>query len=114
MIFRRISALFEIDLKKVVALSTLRQLGFILTILSFGFFTLCFFHLVVHAFFKSLIFLCTGVLIHTISSQYSKNFGNLNKFSYIIRIFHISRLSLRRVFFISGFFSKDLIVEFFF
>lgn len=61
-----IGANFEIDLKKIIALSTLRQLGLIIGILSLGFFKLAFFHLLTHALFKALLFLCAGLLIHSL------------------------------------------------
>jgi len=56
---------FEVDLKKVIALSTLRQLGIIILILSVGGYFICIFHLVVHAMFKALIFMCAGFFIYT-------------------------------------------------
>lgn len=61
-----LGANFEIDLKKIIALSTLRQLGLIIMTLSIGFYELSFFHLITHAMFKSLLFLCAGVFIHSI------------------------------------------------
>jgi len=63
-LIRGISAMFEIDLKKVIALSTLSQLGTIIIIISFGEKDLAFFHLMTHALFKSLLFLCAGFFIH--------------------------------------------------
>merc|ERR1712071_233482 len=54
---------FEYDIKKIIALSTLRQLGVIIFSISLGLYSLAFFHLVIHALFKAL-FLCAGVLIH--------------------------------------------------
>lgn len=59
-----ISARFETDLKKVIALSTLRQLGVIMLIISVGVLNLCVFHLVTHALFKALMFICAGAIIH--------------------------------------------------
>ena len=59
-----VGANFEIDLKKIIDLSTLSQLGLIMISLSFGFRDLAFFHLISHALFKSLLFLCAGVFIH--------------------------------------------------
>ncbi|KAI4477770.1 hypothetical protein M0802_014667 [Mischocyttarus mexicanus] len=57
---------FEFDLKKIIALSTLSQLGLIIRILSIGIIDLSYFHLIIHALFKSLLFLCSGILIHQI------------------------------------------------
>lgn len=58
------AALVEVDFKKVVALSTLRQLRIIIFSLSIGLPIVAFFHLVSHAMFKALLFLCVGVVIH--------------------------------------------------
>src|SRR5579872_6145716 len=59
-----VSAIIELDFKKIIALSTLSQLGIILSILFVGNFFLSFFHLIIHAFFKSLLFLSAGLVIH--------------------------------------------------
>lgn len=59
------SALFERDLKKVIALSTLRQLGVIMMGLGLELPMLSFFHLVTHALFKALLFICAGTIIHS-------------------------------------------------
>lgn len=59
-----LGANYEIDLKKIIALSTLSQLGIIMFILSLGQYEIAFFHLVRHATFKSLLFLCAGYYIH--------------------------------------------------
>jgi NADH-ubiquinone oxidoreductase chain 5 len=59
-----LGANYEIDLKKIIALSTLSQLGIIIFILSLGQYEIAFFHLVSHAIFKSLLFLCAGYYIH--------------------------------------------------
>ncbi len=114
MIMASISALFETDLKKIVALSTLRQLGVIFLALGVGGFVIRYFHLLTHAFFKALLFLCTGAVIHR-----SKDYQDLRITS--SRIFRlptinsfilISRFSLIGLPFISAFFSKEIILEF--
>merc|ERR1719445_1342641 len=61
-----ITAMIEIDIKKVIALSTLRQLGVIIIILGIGNPILSFFHLISHAFFKAMLFMCAGIIIHNI------------------------------------------------
>merc|ERR1712152_132133 len=58
-----ITAIVEIDIKKVIALSTLRQLGIIIIILGIGNPLLSFFHLISHAFFKAILFICAGLII---------------------------------------------------
>ena len=59
-----ISATFESDLKKVIALSTLRQLGVMIRAIGLGLVKLALFHLFTHAMFKALLFLCAGNIIH--------------------------------------------------
>lgn len=109
----RMRAIFEVDFKKIVALSTLRQLGIMVTTLSIGFVELSFIHLLIHAIFKALLFICRGKLIHIVGdNQDIRKIGglifNLPITGVIIRI---SRLALCGVPFISGFYSKDLIIE---
>lgn len=112
-VIARIVALFEVDFKKVVALSTLSQLGIIITTLSFGFANLAFIHLLTHAVFKALLFICSGKVIHNISGYQDIRkigglFFNLPVTSILI---NLSRFALCGVPFLSGFYSKDLIIE---
>jgi NADH-ubiquinone oxidoreductase chain 5 len=109
-----LGALFEIDIKKIIALSTLRQLGIIIIILSLGFLNLSFFHLLTHALFKAILFLCAGVFIHGINSfQDIRYIGLLYKISPSLRIIiGLASLSLSGFPFLRGFFSKDIILEF--
>nr|YP_009734517.1 NADH dehydrogenase subunit 5 [Acropyga sauteri]QBG38674.1 NADH dehydrogenase subunit 5 [Acropyga sauteri] len=104
---------FEIDLKKIIALSTLSQLGLMMMILSLGFSMLSFFHLLIHAIFKSLLFMCAGIMIHLMDNNQDIRFsGNLNKYiPFTMMSFYISNLSLMGFPFLSGFYSKDLIME---
>lgn len=108
-----LGANYEIDLKKIIALSTLRQLGLIIRILALGFFKLAFFHLLTHALFKSLLFICAGVIIHQIkNSQDIRFIGGFINFIPLTRIFFsISNLALCGIPFLAGFYSKDIILE---
>ena len=74
----RVCGIFERDLKKVIALSTLSQLGIILTILGLGFRDFCFFHIIIHALFKSSLFISMGSKIH--------DFANFQDRRYLSRI----------------------------
>lgn len=104
---------FEIDLKKIIALSTLSQLGLIIITLRLGLKFLAFYHLLTHAVFKSLLFICAGIIIHLMdNNQDIRFYGKLNEFiPFTIIRFYISRLALIGFPFIAGFYSKDLIIE---
>nr|AEV76943.1 NADH dehydrogenase subunit 5 [Camponotus vafer] len=104
---------FEMDLKKVIALSTLSQLGLMMMILSLGMKFLSFYHLLTHAVFKSLLFMCAGILIHFMNNNQDIRFyGKLNEFlPFTMMSFYISSLALMGFPFMAGFYSKDLIME---
>jgi NADH-ubiquinone oxidoreductase chain 5 len=106
-------ALFEYDLKKIIALSTLRQLGVMMFSISVGLYTVAFFHLLTHALFKALLFLRAGALIHGVGgSQDLRVCGGLVKnFPLVRACINLANLSLCGIPFLSGFYSKDLIVE---
>lgn len=108
-----LGANFETDLKKIIALSTLRQLGVIIIVLSLGIIELSFFHLLRHALFKSLLFLCAGVFIHSIGDiQDIRILGGL-EIGCPVRSFYFVACSLALCGFpfIAGFYSKDIIIE---
>nr|YP_009536838.1 NADH dehydrogenase subunit 5 [Dendrolimus superans]AQM57910.1 NADH dehydrogenase subunit 5 [Dendrolimus superans] len=108
-----ISANYEFDLKKIIALSTLSQLGLMMSILSMGFSDLAFFHLLTHAVFKALLFMCAGVIIHMMSDMQDIRF--MGGISYYIPMtslcLNISNMALCGVPFLAGFYSKDMILE---
>lgn len=108
-----LSANFEFDLKKIIALSTLSQLGLIIRILSIGFPKLAFFHLLTHALFKALLFICAGVIIHNIkNSQDIRDIGILiNYMPLTVSCLNLANLALCGIPFLAGFYSKDLILE---
>nr|CCI69336.1 NADH dehydrogenase subunit 5 [Metacrangonyx sp. 3 ssp. 1 MDMBR-2012] len=104
---------FEMDMKKIIALSTLSQLGMMMMIISLGLPELAFFHLITHAMFKSTIFMCAGIMIHNMSGsqdlRLSSNFFTSGPFLGLF--FAISNMSLCGFPFLAGFFSKDLLLE---
>ncbi|YP_004563977.1 NADH dehydrogenase subunit 5 (mitochondrion) [Homarus americanus] len=108
-----LGANFEYDLKKIIALSTLSQLGVMLSILALGFADLAFFHLLAHALFKALLFMCAGVVIHAVKEyQDIRCMGSL-VFSMPLTstCMNLANLALCGMPFLAGFYSKDLILE---
>ena len=108
-----ISANYEFDLKKIIALSTLRQLGLIIRILRIGLPDLAFFHLLTHAIFKALLFICAGIIIHIMNDiQDIRYIGGIRNYIPITSLcLIISNLALCGMPFLAGFYSKDLILE---
>nr|YP_010148839.1 NADH dehydrogenase subunit 5 [Unio elongatulus]QQV69743.1 NADH dehydrogenase subunit 5 [Unio elongatulus] len=108
-----LSACFEVDLKKIIALSTLSQLGLMMFTVGVGFPIVAVFHLFTHALFKALLFLCAGSIIHsTMDTQDGRILGGLNyllPFSSSCLV--LSSVALCGMPFLSGFYSKDLILE---
>nr|BBB55843.1 NADH dehydrogenase subunit 5-0 [Oncomelania hupensis hupensis] len=108
-----IGANYENDLKKIIALSTLSQLGVMMMSLGMGMVSLSLFHLYTHALFKALLFLCAGMIIHN-SSNYQdiRSMGLISKQAPLtVACLNIANLSLCGAPFLSGFYSKDLILE---
>lgn len=109
----RLMALFETDIKKIVALSTLRQLGLIITIVRVGQKELAFLHLLAHAFFKAMTFIATGAVIHSNSGFQDIRWGNTFRHFFLgFRAIRIASLRLAGVPFISAFFTKELLIEY--
>nr|URX53066.1 NADH dehydrogenase subunit 5 [Comatermes perfectus] len=108
-----LGANFEYDLKKIIALSTLSQLGLMIGAVSVGFVGLAFFHLLTHALFKALLFMCAGVIIHTMSNSQDIRFmGNLAfQMPFTSICLSVSSFALCGMPFLAGFYSKDLILE---
>lgn len=99
-----LSAICECDTKKIIALSTLRQLGLIVTSLGLGERSLCFAHLNTHAAFKALLFLAVGTAIHTLyGSQEVRSTVPLTGSSpYILIILVVASTSMCGLVFLSG------------
>ena len=112
-ILARLRALTETDIKKIVALSTLRQLGLIIIALGLRNFSLSFFHLITHAFFKALIFISVGeIIIKSGGFQNLKIIGTSSFSPAVLGMLIGSKLRLIGFPFFSGFFRKEIILEF--
>nr|YP_005267068.1 NADH dehydrogenase subunit 5 [Paratapes undulatus]AEH99645.1 NADH dehydrogenase subunit 5 [Paratapes undulatus] len=105
------SGVFEVDMKKVVALSTLSQVGMMMFTISMGANVVAFFHLLVHAFFKAGMFMCVGGVIFYSGYQDARFLGGVwFKLPMTGCLLMFSNLSLMGFPFLSGFYSKELIV----
>nr|YP_009136711.1 NADH dehydrogenase subunit 5 [Zinaida jigongi]AKE07316.1 NADH dehydrogenase subunit 5 [Zinaida jigongi] len=108
-----ISANYEYDLKKFFALSTLSQLGLMMSILSMGFYDLAFFQLLTHAMFKALLFLCAGMIIHMMNDNQNKRYmGGISLYILLTSLcMNFSNFALCGIPFLAGFYSTHLILE---
>lgn len=106
-------SLVQNDLKKVIAYSTCSQLGFMALICGFSFFDVGLFHLINHGFFKALLFLSAGSIIHGLANnQDMRTMGNsLISQPLTFSCFIVGSLALGGLPFLTGFYSKDLIIE---
>ena len=109
-----VAAFVEFDFKKVVAYSTLSQLGVIIVRLGLGYWGLAFFHLLAHAMFKALLFLCVGVLIHYHGhGQDLRSMGNLTNGMPVVQVgMVLANAALCGIPFLRGFYSKDAILQY--
>lgn len=100
------------DIKKVLAYSTVSQLGFMFVALGAGAYTAGLFHVVTHAFFKALLFLCAGSVIHAMGGEQDiRRMGGLKKYLPVTHItFLMGVLAISGIPLFSGFFSKDEIL----
>jgi NADH-ubiquinone oxidoreductase chain 5 len=112
-LFAATIAITQDDIKKVIAYSTCSQLGYMVFICGLSEYSLSLFHLVNHAFFKALLFLSAGSIIHSLSGEQDlRRFGKLIKLiPYTYSLMLLGFLALCGFPFLSGFYSKDLILE---
>ena len=107
-------ALVQTDIKKIIAYSTCSQLGYMFFAAGVGAYNVAMFHLFTHAFFKALLFLCSGSVIHSFKEEQNINeMGAVYKklpYTWILMI--IGTLALTGFPFLSGFYSKEAIIEF--
>ena len=107
-------ALVQNDIKKIIAYSTCSQLGYMFFAAGVGAYHIAMFHLFTHAFFKALLFLGAGSVIHAFHEEQdiSKMGGVWKKIPYTMILMLIGTLALTGFPFLSGFYSKDAIIEF--
>jgi len=104
-------ALIQDDIKRVLAYSTISQLAYMFAGLAVGVFTAGIFHLFTHAFFKALLFLGAGSVIHAVHSNNMSDMGGLRKYMpATFKTYIIGSLALAGIFPLAGFFSKDEII----
>jgi len=115
-LFARVCALYDPDFKKVIALSTLSQLGFLILSLGLGNVFISFFHLIRHACFKSCLFIQIGFMIHSFYRQQdSRIYNSSGSISYLVQLQTLLCLiALSGLLFTRGFVRKDFILEFIF
>nr|QDX18092.1 NADH dehydrogenase subunit 5 [Bothriechis aurifer]QDX18093.1 NADH dehydrogenase subunit 5 [Bothriechis aurifer] len=111
--FAAAAAITQHDIKKIIALSTTSQLGLMMTMLGLNQPALAFLHMTMHSFFKALLFLCSGSFIHNLNNEQDlRMMGNLLKTMPMTSSFTIiANLSLMGMPYLSGFYSKDAIIE---
>nr|YP_010338879.1 NADH dehydrogenase subunit 5 [Bangia atropurpurea]UNJ18846.1 NADH dehydrogenase subunit 5 [Bangia atropurpurea] len=111
--FASIVGVFQNDIKRVIAYSTCSQLGYMILVCGLSYYNVGMFHLVNHAFFKALLFLSAGSVIHSLSNE--QDMRRMGSLMYNLPVTYssmlIGSLSLAGFPFLTGFYSKDLIIE---
>ena len=108
------TALAQTDIKRVIAYSTMSQIGYMFVAVGMGAYGAAMFHLATHAFFKALLFLGAGIVIHALADEQDiRRMGGLKKYMpKTYALFLVASLALAGIFPLAGFFSKDEILAF--
>ncbi|PAF44990.1 NADH-quinone oxidoreductase subunit L [Helicobacter sp. 11S02629-2] len=112
-VFAALMAVVNKDLKRVIAYSTLSQLGYMFVAAGLGAYWIALFHLFTHAFFKSLLFLCAGNVMHAMKDKLDiRKMGGLWKYMKVTAVFMtLGTIALCGIYPFAGYFSKDKILE---
>jgi len=111
--FSALTAIFLYDIKKIIAYSTCSQLGYMAIACGLSQYSTGFFHLINHAFFKALLFLTAGAIIHSFNNEQDirKLSGLYTRMPIIHSAILVGNIAIMGLPFLSGFYSKDLIIE---
>ena len=111
--FAGLMGLFQFDIKKIIAFSTCSQLGYMILACGLSNYIFAFYHLITHAFFKALLFLCSGSIIHCVSDE--QDFRYMGGLRYFLPVTYsamvIGSFTIMGFPFLSSYYSKDLIIE---
>jgi len=112
-LFSALTAIFLYDIKRIIAYSTCSQLGYMAVACGLSQYSISLFHLVNHAFFKALLFLTAGAIIHSFNNEQDirKLSGLLHRAPFILAAILIGNIAIMGLPFLSGFYSKDLVIE---
>jgi NADH-ubiquinone oxidoreductase chain 5 len=112
-LYSAFTAVFLYDIKKIIAYSTCSQLGYMLVACGLSQYSLSLFHLINHAFFKALLFLTAGAIIHSFNNEQDirKLSAIKHRSPFLFTAMLVGNIAIMGLPFLSGFYSKDLIIE---